>query len=488
MLILILFVVIELRSKAPMVQLSLFRIQAFTFGNIAGFCGAIARGGLQFMIVIWLQGIWLPLHGYSFSQTPLWAGIYMLPLTCGFLVAGPISGTLSDRLGSRGLATSGMLITAAAFGGMMLLPVDFSYPVFAVLLFVLGSATGMFASPTPPRSWAACRPRSAASPRGCARPSEQRHRDLDRRVFSLMIAGLAGDLHTTLTNGLAAQGLPSPLAHQIGNLPPVSSLFAAVLGINPIQHLLAGAHALHLLSPHARAVITGREFFSNLLSGPFHDGLLIVFGMSVVLSLIAAGASMLRGPRVTPEQTGRPGRAGSCHRVGLSYPLFPQPTTPRESMSTDSLPKLDPAHTALLVMDYQNGIVGTIENRDELLAVARNLIDAFRAHGASNGYVRVGFADGDLDDVRPTSGMAANVSERREILHADHPGTQIHDAVTPEPGDIVVRKQRHRRRSAPPTSTSSCMRAASTRWCWPASAPAASCSRPCWTRSTATTA
>ncbi|HEY0225700.1 MAG TPA: MFS transporter, partial [Mycobacterium sp.] len=304
-LILVLFVVIELRSKAPMVQLSLFRIQAFTFGNIAGFCAAIARGGLQFMIVIWLQGIWLPLHGYSFGQTPLWAGIYMLPLTLGFLVAGPISGTLSDRLGSRGLATNGMLITAAAFGGMMLLPVNFSYPVFAVLLFVLGSATGMFASPNTSSIMGSV----PAAQRGVASGMRSTFQNSGTAIsigvfFSLMIAGLAGTLHTTLTNGLAAQGLPSGLAHQIGNLPPVSSLFAAVLGVNPIQHLLAGAHALHLLSPHARAVITGREFFSNLLSGPFHDGLLIVFGMSVVLSLIAAGASMLRGPRATPEQTG----------------------------------------------------------------------------------------------------------------------------------------------------------------------------------------
>jgi MFS family permease len=146
-LLLVVFVLIERRVKSPMVNLALFRIRAFSAGNLAGFTMALARGGLQFMIVIWLQGIWLPLHGYSFTQTPLWAGIYMLPLTVGFLIAGPISGTLSDRFGSRGLATAGAALTGVAFIGLMLLPVNFPYVVFALLLALIGAATGMFASP-----------------------------------------------------------------------------------------------------------------------------------------------------------------------------------------------------------------------------------------------------------------------------------------------------------------------------------------------------
>ena len=92
-----------------MFQLPLFRIRAYTFGVLSSFLSAIARGGLMFMLIIWLQGIWLPEHGYSFASTPLWAGIYMLPLTAGMLLAGPLSGILSDRYGSRAFATAGML-------------------------------------------------------------------------------------------------------------------------------------------------------------------------------------------------------------------------------------------------------------------------------------------------------------------------------------------------------------------------------------------
>ena len=128
------FAVIETRVAEPMFQLALFRIRAFTAGNIAGLAVSIARGGLQFMLIIWLQGIWLPLHGYDYSNTPLWAGIFLLPLTAGILVAGPISGLLSDRFGARGFATAGMVVFGASFIGLMLLPVNFPYWAFALLI------------------------------------------------------------------------------------------------------------------------------------------------------------------------------------------------------------------------------------------------------------------------------------------------------------------------------------------------------------------
>ncbi len=165
------FVVIENRASAPMIQLSLFRQRAFTFGNLAGLAISIGRGGMQFVLIIWLQGIWLPLHGYDYGDTPLWAGIFMLPLTAGFLAAGPVSGYLSDRLGSRGLATGGAVLFGASFLGLMCLPIDFSYWVFALLIALNGIASGMFASPTPPRSWAVCPRGCAESPPGCAPPS-----------------------------------------------------------------------------------------------------------------------------------------------------------------------------------------------------------------------------------------------------------------------------------------------------------------------------
>ncbi len=141
------FGVIERKRAEPMFRLSLFRIRAFTAGVLSSFLAAVARGGLMFMMIIWLQGIWLPEHGFSFEQTPLWAGIYMLPLTAGFLIAGPVSGALSDRFGSRPFATGGMLLAAASFILLEILPINFSYWTFALLLLMNGLAMGAFASP-----------------------------------------------------------------------------------------------------------------------------------------------------------------------------------------------------------------------------------------------------------------------------------------------------------------------------------------------------
>src|SRR5690348_926798 len=144
---LVAFALIERRVENPMFRLPLFRIRAFTFGTLSTFLSAVGRGGLMFMLIIWLQGIWLPQHGYSFQNTPLWAGIYMLPMTFGFLVAGPVSGYLSDHLGPRPFATGGMVGAALSFLLLLLLPVDFTYWQFALILFMNGVSMGMFASP-----------------------------------------------------------------------------------------------------------------------------------------------------------------------------------------------------------------------------------------------------------------------------------------------------------------------------------------------------
>ncbi len=295
---LVVFVAIERRATAPMVNLSLFRLRAFTAGNCAGFTMSLARGGLQFMIVIWLQGIWLPLHGYSFSQTPLWAGIYMLPLTVGFLIAGPVSGAMSDRIGSRGLATGGAALTGAAFTGLMLLPVDFPYVVFALLLALVGVASGMFASPNSSSIMGSV----PAAERGVASGMRATFQNSGTAIsigifFTLVIAGVAGSLPATLSAGLLHEGVPAAVAHRLAGLPPVSSLFGALLGINPLQHLLASHGALHYLSSAGRRALTGRSFFAHLISPPFHDGLVIVFAASAGLSAIAALASLLRGGR-----------------------------------------------------------------------------------------------------------------------------------------------------------------------------------------------
>jgi EmrB/QacA subfamily drug resistance transporter len=292
------FCVIETKIAEPMFQMSLFKIRAFATGNAASLLGSIARGGLQFMLVIWLAGIWLPLHGYNFTVTPLWAGIYMLPLTAGFLIAGPISGTLSDRYGPRPFATAGLLLAACCFAGLMLLPVDFSYWIFALLIFGNGVGSGLFASPNTSAIMSSVPARHRGSASGMRSTFQNSGMSLSIGIFfSLMIAGLASTLPRTLTSGLHAQGVPLPVATQVGHLPPVSTMFAALLGYNPIQNLLAPSGVLSRLPAHNAAVLTGRQFFPDLISAPFHHGLVIVFTAAAIMSVTGALVSLLRGKR-----------------------------------------------------------------------------------------------------------------------------------------------------------------------------------------------
>jgi MFS family permease len=297
------FVVIERKVAEPLFQLSLFRIRAFTAGSVAGLAVAIARGGLQFMLIIWLQGIWLPLHGYNYSDTPLWAGIFLLPLTAGILIAGPISGFLSDRFGARGFATAGMVVFAGSFIGLMLLPIDFPYWAFALFIAANGVGGGMFAAPNSSSIMSSVPARQRGAASGMRSTFQNSGTALSIGVFfSLMIAGLAASLPRTLTGGLQQEGVPHGIARQIGTLPPVSSLFATVLGVNPIQHLLAPSGVLSKLPTAAQRILTGREFFPHLISGPFHHGLQVVFAVAAALAALAGVASLLRGGRyIHPE-------------------------------------------------------------------------------------------------------------------------------------------------------------------------------------------
>jgi MFS family permease len=300
---LVAFGVIESKVDDPMFELGLFRIRAFAAGNVAGLAVAIARGGLQFMLIIWLQGIWLRLHGYSYSDTPLWAGIFLLPLTAGLLVSGPVSGTLSDRFGARGFATAGMVVFGASFVGLIFLPVDFPYGVFALLSLANGIGGGMFAAPNSASIMSSVPARYRGAASGMRSTYQNSGTALSIGVFfSLMIAGLAGSLSTTLTRGLVQHGVPHAVAHQIGGLPPVSSLFAAVLGVNPVQHLLQSAGVLAQLPAASRQVLTGRLFFPELISGPFHHGLVVVFATAAGLAAVAGIASLMRGGRATTSR------------------------------------------------------------------------------------------------------------------------------------------------------------------------------------------
>jgi MFS family permease len=300
-LLLALFVLIETRVAEPMIQLSLFRIRAFSAGNAATLASSLAQGGLQFILIIWLQGIWLPLHGYDYSQTPLWAGIFLLPLTAGFLVSGPLAGTLSDRFGSRGLSSAGMFLFGATFIGLMLLPINFPYWAFAALIAANGIGSGMFAAPNTSSIMSSVPPGQRGVASGMRSTFQNSGTALSIGVFfSLMIVGLASGLPAALTTGLQQQGVPYDVAHQVAGLPPVSTLFAAVLGVNPLQHLLAPSGILATLPIQNQHTITGDAFFPNVISAPFQHGLMVVFIVSAGLALLAGLASLLRGSRTQP--------------------------------------------------------------------------------------------------------------------------------------------------------------------------------------------
>lgn len=292
---LVAFPFIETRVANPMFRLALFRIRAFSAGTLSTFLSGIARGGLMFTLIIWLQGIWLPEHGYSFQSTPLWAGIYMLPLTGGFLVAGPISGILSDRFGSRPFATGGMLLSAATFALLETLPTNFFYGAFATLLFLNGIAMGTFASPNRAGVMNSLPPRHRGAGGGMNSTFQNSAQVLSIGIFfTLLISGLSATLPRSLAHGLVHAGVPPNDAARLSHLPPVSVLFSAFLGYNPLTHLLGASTVAKL--PHA-ALISGRKFFPSLIAAPFRSGLHEAFTFSIVACLVAAGASWLRGGR-----------------------------------------------------------------------------------------------------------------------------------------------------------------------------------------------
>jgi MFS family permease len=299
---LILFVWVETKVDEPLFHMSLFKIRAFAAGNIASLMMALGRGGMQFMLIIWLQGIWLPLHGYSYSQTPLWAGIYLLPLTLGFLLSAPLSGVLSDKFGAKAFTVGGALLTAAMFLVLIFVPVNFPYWEFAVVVALNGFGTGLFVSPNRAEMMNAVPANQRGAAGGMIATFMNSASVLSIGIFfSLMVAGLASKLPASMFSGLTHQGIPASAASMISHLPPIGVLFAAFLGYNPMQQLL-GPLLSHLPATHA-AYVTGREFFPNLITGPFHDGLGVAFGFAIAASVIGAIASGLTGrAKTAPEQ------------------------------------------------------------------------------------------------------------------------------------------------------------------------------------------
>ena len=309
---LVVFCGIETRVAHPMFRLTLFRIRAFTAGNVASALASLSRGGLMFMLIIWLQGIWLPLHGYSFSSTPLWAGIYMVPLTVGFLAAGPLAGHLADRYGARPFASGGLLLVAVTFLLLQALPVDFGYPSFAALLFFNSVGMGLFIAPNQTGIMNSLPANQRGAGAGMAATFNSSAQVLSIGIFfTLMILGLAATLPTALLHGLEAHGVPAATAARVSHLPPVGSLFAAFLGYNPMATLL-GPAALHHMTAAQAHTITGRSFFPHLISAPFGKGLEKAFDFAAIVCLFGAVASLLRG-----------GKYHYTEPDGESYPVEP---------------------------------------------------------------------------------------------------------------------------------------------------------------------
>jgi MFS family permease len=295
-LLLLVFLYIETKVPSPMFRLSLFRIRAFSAGNFASLLAGLGRGGLMFMLIIWLQGIWLPEHGYSFARTPLWAGIYMLPLTVGFLISGPLAGRLADRFGARPFATAGMVGAGTTFLLLEVLPTNFAYWAFAILLLANGLAMGLFAAPNQTGIMNSLPADQRGAGAGMAATFTASSMVLSIGIFfSLMIVGLSADLPHALYSGLTAQGVPASAALRVSRLPPVGSLFASFLGYNPVQTLL-GPTLAHM--PAAKAsYLAGREFFPKLISTPFRAGLHEAFDFAAAACFVAAVASWLRGTK-----------------------------------------------------------------------------------------------------------------------------------------------------------------------------------------------
>lgn len=298
---LVVFCAVELKVAQPMVNIRLFRSTAFGMGNLAGLMSSVGRGGLQFMLIIWLQGIWLPLRGYDFESTPLWAAIYMLPITVGFLLAGPVAGALSDRYGARPLTVGGMALMAVSFIALVMIPVDFDYRVFALLIFLNGVGGGIFTAP----NTAAIMSSVPAAERGAASGVRATFFNAGSSLsigifFSLMIVGLANTLPGALSGGLQEQGVSASVAQQVADLPPVGSLFAAFLGYNPIAELLEPYHALQQPGVNAEE-LTGQTFFPHLIIEPFHAGLTVVFIAAAAMMVIGMVASLFNPGRYAED-------------------------------------------------------------------------------------------------------------------------------------------------------------------------------------------
>ncbi len=300
---LVAFPFIERVVKYPMFKLNLFRIRTFSAGVFAGFLASIARGGVMIMLSILLQGIWLPLHGINYTDTPFWAGVYLLPLSAGFVTMGPISGALSDRYGARGLASLGMVITCGTFLGLATLPYNFSYVEFAVLVYVQGAGMGMFAAPNTASIMNSVPPENRGAASGMRTTLQNTGMVASiAAFFAVIVLSLSQGLPAAFASSLTQAGAPQ-LIHYFTALSPTQSLFSAFLGYNPVTSILAQLppSVAASLSSQTVSTLTGLHWFPSAIAKSFMSSLHGAFYVSAALSGVAAVASLLRGKRYIHE-------------------------------------------------------------------------------------------------------------------------------------------------------------------------------------------
>jgi EmrB/QacA subfamily drug resistance transporter len=307
-LLLIAFPIIESRVEDPMFRLSLFKNRIFSLANIAGFLSAIARGGVMFLLIMLLQGIWLPLHGYSYESTPFWAGVFMLPLTAGFVIMGPLSGWLSDKYGSRLFATAGMLLVAFSFLVLVMLPYNFDYPIFAIALLVMGLGNGMFGAPNIAAIMNAVPPEERGAASGMRSMLQNSGMVISMAMFfTIVIVSLTQTFPPELAGSLTNAGAPELIA-PLSAIPPTGALFAAFLGYNPVDTILAvlPQSVVAALSPATIATLTGITWFPTTLGEAFVPSLRVSFYIGAAVSLVAAALSAMRGSKYIYENDGQP--------------------------------------------------------------------------------------------------------------------------------------------------------------------------------------
>jgi MFS family permease len=301
---LVAFLFVETRVADPMFRLALFRVRSFAAGNITSFLGSLARGGMMLLLVLWFQGIWLPLHGYSFAETPFWAGVLMMPMIAGFLVAGPLSGWLSDTRGPKLLATTGMVIASATFFGLALLPTNFSYWQMGLLLFIQGCGMGMFAAPNAAAVMNSVPPENRGVASGMLATLQNTGQQVSLAIFfTIVILGLASGLGNSVNTALGAAHVGTPDTGILGGIVasnPTGALFGAFLGENPMGLLLQGAAAVPGWTPLSTSVTQGLlapHFFASAIAPAFSHALAEAFLFAGVVTLLGAVVSALRGER-----------------------------------------------------------------------------------------------------------------------------------------------------------------------------------------------